>query len=475
VSRTVGMGSLAATSVRRQADGAETDADCPVQRELSDFYPMKDRGLQWLARHLWLIQLGLIPLDGVLFWKLEARGWKLLVLLTPHLSVSVASILAYRCMERLRDHVLRRLWDRRVIEEREPVKDSMRVEQGIADDYGLRSAPRIRDDALAARGTLPLDEQYAAFIRRLGRRMNLNVWGALLGCAFAFIFYWFFPIAGFMWGFPIRHKPHLSRLHWPWRIVLTGDLALQALLVIVVGLIAWRLLVIAWEVWHLGADFDLRLQWQHPDKSGGLGPVGDLCFSIAAVWAVVAIYPTAWLLLLRYGKVKDKTVFELAKFTAHPAGASGRQVLTHLQGYTLGVLALTLAFAILTFFVPLYFVHRAMVRHRSEAFEHLDSLGHVIHARALVLETIAERNPEEAPAPAPLTGDPPTPAPAPDARSQAKDEVALLRDVYVTNAAIPAWPFDVKLLAKFFAATVVPLTGVTVWLPTLIGKLAGRP
>jgi len=482
-----------ASTTSAPAAGAERASGDLVDAALSDFYPVHRPALLGLIRKLWWLQLLLIPLDWVLYSYLGGGGWQLLLLLTPHVFFSIAALLAYRAMGRLRYHLLCRLWDRGVIAERKARDDPMR-QTAEGEASGLLTAPKMRDRALAARGNIGTEEQYVSFIRRFDSQLNRNGIGLLIGLVFAGMFYVFFPMAGFRPGFPLVGE---SIPGWV-RVVLAIDLAAQAFLVVIVGLVAWRLVVVAWEIWHLAGDFDLDLQWQHPDKSGGLGPLGDACFSIAAVWAVVAIYPATWLVLLRYGTFDNKRVSDLIQLAHSRDVASSTNVLHQLEAYTAGLLLLTIVFAVLTFWVPLYFVHRAMIRQRPALFRELDELGRLIHVGALRVERLTEQKAGASlppGAPSPVDGqssielDPETarsgellphgiaaPTSSEQPRSEldgATDELSKLSALYAANAAIPAWPFDVKVLLKFLGAIIVPLTGVTVWLPKLIGNLFG--
>ncbi len=77
----------------------------------------------------------------------------------------------------------------------------------------------------------------------------------------------------------------------------TSKAIAEFLILPLVGVLVWRLLIIAWLIRQLGTLFDLNLLLDHPDKSGGLSPIGTLCFWIAAVTAVPATYLGTWLLV----------------------------------------------------------------------------------------------------------------------------------------------------------------------------------
>jgi len=346
--------------------------------------------------------------------------------------------------------------------------------------------------------------QFDAFVRTLQRRMNRKVPAVVLGGGFAFLFYLFYPASDHPWGFPVT-----SHFHGAWRSwILTPDLVIQTALVLVLGFVGWRLMVIAWEVWHLAGDFDFRFDLRHPDKSAGLAPLGDLCFSLAAVWAVVAIYPTTWVAILHFAPLAKTGWFSLGhlfhttnhildEVRQHQAKLKDirpailiaiRGPLFWLSWYVLGLLGVTLAFAVGTFALPLYFVHRGMVRQHPEQVASLDGLGLKIHRLAARIREQASAVETEA-----ATGEGGDGKATPDAAGAAgggstggkaqavsaehldrlKDLNARLKaveDVYTKSKLIPSWPFDAKVFGKFVGATVVPLTGLTTLVPKILDK-----
>jgi hypothetical protein len=349
----------------------------------------------------------------------------------------------------------------------------------------------------------PIEGQYAAFVTRLHRRLNGWLAASLVGSSFAVAFYAFYVALGYRWGFPVAGLLRAPESKHLVRLILVPDLLLQAALAFVIGVLAWRLVVVAWELWHLAGDVDFELQLQHPDKSAGLGPLGDICFSVAAVWGVAAIYPTAWLLILTVGSVEGTGFFSLAHLSFKGEGALNcvvalQEKLSHihpdcpatlaqakdlqvditqaiLHGLTFyvgGALILTFVFAVLTFYVPLYFVHRGMERQRPQFFPALDQLGSRIGRLSRELGTVKKNAASSADVTLPgatASNESPT-----DNMAEAvSSELATAREAYEARNTVPAWPFDAKVLAKFFGSTVIPLTGLTAWLPALIGKSFG--
>jgi hypothetical protein len=473
----------------------------PVEHALAEFYPLSVPWLRWIVANFWWIQLGLLGVDAALFAWLGTPGLKLILVLAPHVFVGFAAVLAYRSLERLRDHVLRRLWQRGVLKPRSLRLDPMRRESREGPRWGLRARPAMRSFAINMREDPP-DEQYAAFVRRFHRRLNGWRVASVVGGSFAVAFYAFYVALGYRWGFPLIGLARAPASKHLVRLLLVPDLFVQAALAFVVGVVAWRLVVVAWELWHLAGDFDFELQLQHPDKSAGLGPLGDICFSVAAVWGVAAIYPTAWLLILTLGSVEGTGFFSLAHLSFKGEGALNcvvalqgklaqippecpptlaqakdlqvditQAILHGLTFYVGGALILTFVFAVLTFYVPLYFVHRGMERQRPQFFPALDRLGRRIGE--LTRELASGRATPAAPGALVPSGASAAASSSKAAEDPVSSELTAAREAYEARQTVPAWPFDAKVLAKFFGSTVIPLSGLTTWLPALIGKSFG--
>ena len=427
---------------------AGTGATDPVTAALTDFDPVRDERLRQVLRFFWVAQGVLLLVDVALFHAVGVRSTaRLILVLSPHVFAAWAALLAYRCLQRVQD-TLQRLWNRNVF------------------------TTAGRDVASAERRDVAVE--YAEFVRRLDRRLNggrRHQSGAGAGnrfqdasdaaarvafaLSFAWLLYWFYPVAGFPWGFPIR----LAVPGFLVRLGLTVDIGLQMALAVVLGLFAWRLVVVALGVADLSRRFDFKLHVQDPDTSAGLKPAGDLCFSIAAIWAVVAIYPTAWLTwLLVQLSFKPDAAHPLDTFHSLLCPVQTGEACFHfLSSFTLyfGVLLLlTFALAAGTFLLPLYSVHGGMERARPAVHARLDALAR--HIDDLAAQAAGGTETLSA-----------------DDLAALNTKLTAARQVYDANAKVPTWPFDVRIFGKFVGATIVPLSGVTVWLPALVGKLVG--
>jgi len=294
------------------------------------------------------------------------------------------------------------LWDRKVI----------RYEQG---DVGLR-------------------EKYCDFIKGFEDTLNHRAsW--ISGLFFASLMYL---------SFPFRLRARLASrgyivnvVNWIWLVARHGPwydllgIFLEILLGYVLGLFAWRMIVIAWEIRSLGQDFDLHVQVEHPDKSGGLRPLGDLCFSNALVIMVPGFWLAAWIVVISY--------LDLTAYAIWPS-------------YFKRLLVVIFFLALVAFFQPLNSIHKAMVKKRVEIQKRLDELSRKMDELAKsLLESADSLEPQEG--------------------QKKLDELKFMRQIYENNSKIPVWPFDRSVFIKFVTSQAVPLLSLTgVW-PSVLRAL----
>ncbi len=84
------------------------------------------------------------------------------------------------------------------------------------------------------------------------------------------------------------HKDHFLRVH-PYsdftenlkpifaNTILFSAFIVEILIGVLIGLLAWRMVVIAVYTRRLSNEFHLQPQMWHPDEAGGLKPLGNLC------------------------------------------------------------------------------------------------------------------------------------------------------------------------------------------------------
>lgn len=154
---------------------------------------------------------------------------------------------------------------------------------------------------------------------------------------------------------------------------------------------------------QLGTRFELDVHAQHPDRSGGLRPVGELCLINALILAVPALDLGIWILVLQ------------------------TQGLGAVYAAMIPVL---LVLATLVFVQPLYAIHRAIMRSRSRLRPTLDALSAEIDRLAMEQLNAAASTHT-------------------DSVKQLSERLSLLRQTYQENHDIPVWPFDKRILGKF--------------------------
>jgi len=190
---------------------------------------------------------------------------------------------------------------------------------------------------------------------------------------------------------------------------------------IFLGVLVWRVSVIAYFIGVLGEKFSFKVQINHLDRSGGLKPIGDLAFNIAVIVLIPSIFFAVWGFITTF-------------FNA-PA----------LEGYIVlwGGLyrQMLLILIILSFFVfilPLNKIHQRMETYALMVQAELDSISARIETLSHELRTQADT----------IT---------PEQGEEKLRAIEFMKKVYEQNSRIPTWPFDVKTLIQFGSAQVVPI------------------
>ena len=204
-----------------------------------------------------------------------------------------------------------------------------------------------------------------------------------------------------------------------------GNAAIVALpLGYILGLMFWRIGMIAVYVSRLGARFEIRIQINHPDKCGGLKPIGNLSLEIALLILVPAIYLSFW----------GFTNF----FLNATSGAIYEQLWSGIFRQWLVILSVL---AFIVFLWPLYSTHKQMRKQSHTYYDELNDLALKIDALSTELRTQADTLSLE----------------------QGEDKLKtmeFLNRVYQENNHIPTWPIDWKIIIKFSSAQVVPLLSI---------------
>ncbi len=223
-------------------------------------------------------------------------------------------------------------------------------------------------------------------------------------------------------------------------------IGLAALSFFLNGIGLWKLVIVAYTTLRLSSCFHIQVQQAHPDESGGLSPLGDLCFTNALILLGPALYFVAWVVYASSPQLFSK----IPDFDAQiqPYLGSLQQGKFHL--ILLGILIVE----VVVFLLPLYQFHREMMRQKAAHRQALGALGQRIDN----LDRLLQANIE-------------TLEPAQARKSM--EEIKSLRDVYLHNDQIPTWPFNRTVVYKFISSQIIPLLSLTGLTKPLIEAVAG--
>lgn len=395
-----------------------------LEDALQDFAPFSNTFLNGLV--------GFLPgaiLAFILFDILVLRAFLVYdpMLLSGLLAAAIAGFLLYTQIRGLPD-VLRTLWDRRALGLRKDRRSPASPPAGTPRSLwhwlpaGWRPS-RVAPPPLPA----SFEQAFHAYVGDFQAWLNHRLsW--LLGLFFALVLAFSFSYR-FGQGFSFAWFGYLfGPIPWVDSLGILGQIVIAYL----IGLLAWRMLVIAVQVSRLGDRFDLHVQVQHPDKSGGLKPLGDLCFSNALIISILGIFLGGWIILIDFSLANPGSASLLAGFGGYQ----------RWEPFFRQLLLIFVALAVLAFFMPLYAVHLAMLRKRVEIQQMLDGISARIDQLTMqLLDRAEDMGVEQA--------------------EQVAKEIAHLQQVYQNNSQIPVWPFDKIHLFKFVSTQAVPILGLT--------------
>jgi hypothetical protein len=202
------------------------------------------------------------------------------------------------------------------------------------------------------------------------------------------------------------------------RPILLVGLIVQCLIACVIGVSAWRMVVVGVQVGLIPRRFDLRPQFTHPDRCGGLQPIGNLCLWNALIAATAGIFLGGWL------AIGPHTVF--------------RDLALRYEQTFRWLLLVPICVSTVSFFLPLWGIHRAMAQGKAKALLRFEDLALSIDAEARRLVLVAKTLEAEE-------------------GERRANRLAMMRRVYGENARMPEWPINVELLTKFASAQTVPV------------------
>ncbi len=226
--------------------------------------------------------------------------------------------------------------------------------------------------------------------------------------------------------YPFRYYVQVNRFPFDFRGMLGYYFGFQAAVVapilgVIVGVLVWRVGVIAYFIGRIGEIFPLKIQVNHQDQCGGLKPIGDLAFYIAIIILIPSMFLSVWGFIT--------TIFDNPSLQLYITlwGSLFRQMLVLLS-----------LFSILAFIQPLYKIHVHMETNAHLIKKELDNLSRRIETLSYELRSQADT----------LT---------PELGEEKLRAIEFMKKVYEENKNIPTWPFNWKTITQFAGAQVVPL------------------
>lgn len=343
-----------------------------VERTIEAFQSIQIRALHWMLRFLpWVIifEIGKQLLGILPFSAMNMSGW-----------ISAALMLfAFQVLLRRIPQTLSSLWNRKIIAVRSGGNNSQ------------------------------LEEQYQKFIHGFESYLNHDLqWAAGLGLALILFWRVFFTHGTLENLFLVSGQG-----------LLLLELIGQPLIGFLVGIMVWRMLIVGMLVWQLGKRFDLIPQLGHPDKCGGLEPLGNLCLWNALILGIPGLYLGGWIIV---GPKFFPWTEEYIPFLS---------AIAFMVVITSGI----------SFFLPLWSIHQVMLARRRELQQQLDQLGEGINRlRRKMLCRAEDLQPEES--------------------EEMAKKLELMQKIYQENQHIPVWPFNIGIISKFLVSQAVPLASL---------------
>jgi intracellular septation protein A len=184
------------------------------------------------------------------------------------------------------------------------------------------------------------------------------------------------------------------------------------------GLTVWPVFATGSQISKLGKRFNMLVQPHHPDRCGSLKPLGDFCFSMTLPLVVVGII----LILLSLGGISILDV-----------NLSGTGEDTILFANVL-LFAFFLPLTVITFFLPLWNVHREMVRQKTNYEDEFSN--EILRLKDQLRNSIRkECGWEEA--------------------KVAKEKIEILQVLNPQSVGYPVWPFRYNLVISLFSPQIL--------------------
>ena len=315
------------------------------------------------------------------------------VMYTSGMLAAALSLFAFSVLIKMIPETFRNLWRRKIVVGAYPWDSFQKI-------------PCEKGSEIAASETGRLEERFRQFMQELQKMLNHSYQWAM-GVAFSLLV--------FTW-------------HW--------SNPIEFFIAFIIGLMAWRMLITSIYIWKLGKEFLLEPQLGHPDRSGGLSPLGNLCLWNAFIITIPAIHLGGWS-ILRIFTEKGSPFFEISEEYAP---------------LYLWLLLILVPFALVTFFLPLLKVHWIMEEWRNRKQARLDKLEHSINQLESRLLNEAEKLDQKE-------------------FESIQKELEMMQQVYMRNEKLPVWPFNMGIMLKLLVSQTVPVLGIISQVMSLIKQV----
>lgn len=217
----------------------------------------------------------------------------------------------------------------------------------------------------------------------------------------------------------------------------TSKAVFEAIVGFFIILVTWRVFILAWGIRKLGTKFDMTPNWHHPDKGGGLLPIGETCFWIASILAAPAIYLGTWQIL---------------------CAGQGVEVCNNILrlesrlSYFQGLLFVVFVASLISFVWPLWTTHQIMARKREKI---LQEDARVIGQK---INTISQQIIENANK---ISDNKQEGQKALDENAVLQKKLDALQKIYLDLENLPVWPFNRDTVIQLISTQGISLLGLT--------------
>lgn len=373
----------------------QTESDSSLDHSTSGLMriePIRHSQLRWLLRLLPWAMLVAVP---IIAWPSNPLGIPGQFFFSTGFIAANLALFAFQVLMQRISKVFEVLWQRGVIANQARPVNNLTPSQGVSSQRDDTSHPTAPDD------------QHQTFVKEIEGTLNSQGQWIMAAIFIVLVLTWF------LYSFSIQF------VREPLLIV---GIIVEILIGAVVGLMAWRMIVIGIRVWGLPQRFDLIIQIGHPDQCGGLEPLGNLCLWNALIIATAGLFLGGWIAIGPNTPYRNLAIFYGPIFRP--------------------LLAIPITLSFVSFFLPLWGTHLLMVAKKSEIERQLDELTQSIYREDRELLNSADRlDPTEG--------------------ENRLKKLELMHQIYSRNQRIPTWPINIAILSKFLASQAIPILSFT--------------